>query len=96
MRTQRTAQLPLLEVVDPAPTARAVMARKGKLRGPLSPEMTVRFCNDLLAALDRAEEARQSLQLGDGRAEHLANLFEAAVRTNDAAASSPRRRQGAA
>lgn len=75
--------------------ARRAAARRARQRGPLSAEMTVKFCNDLLAALDRVEEARLAASRAeDARAEHLVNLFEAAVRTTDAT-EEPRRRRSA-
>lgn len=65
MHKTQTAQLALLElpVTEPSPRRR---------RDRMSPEMTVKHCQELLAALDRAQQ---------NQAERLANLFEAALRS---------------
>jgi hypothetical protein len=49
--------------------------------------MTARCCNELLAALDRTAE------LQTDRVEHLAELFEAAMRHHERAQAVPRLRQ---
>lgn len=73
-RTNRTAQAPARQLVlvgVPGPEPRA---RRQRL--PLA--ATVKYCNELLAALDRVAALREA-QGDDLRVEQLAKLYEAAV-----------------
>lgn len=76
MTKNTEVQLSLIELPSPAAPHRAKSARRR-----MSPEMTVKHCRELLAAIDRSASAR------DAQAAHVARLYEAAERAYGASSS---------
>ncbi len=86
MRKPSLEQLALLDL-PPAPRPEDDRAR-AKRRANTS--NAARYCNQLLAELDRIQAAQAEAAQHD-RAEHLARLFEAAERAHQARSQAPAR-----
>ena len=86
MRKPSLEQLALLDL-PPAPRPEADRAR-AKRRANAS--TAARYCSALLAELDRIQAAQTEAARHD-RAEHLAQLFEAAERAHQARSQAPTR-----
>lgn len=74
MTKNTEVQLSLIELPPSAAPRRASAPRRR-----MSPEMTVKHCRELLAAIDRSASAQ------DAQAAHVARLYEAAERAYGAA-----------